>query len=195
VAALCSSTTFNFKPEQIGRTELLMSWGEHVASWTPEAIPLLVLRYEDLLANAGRMSAGSPAFSAGSCPTSRSGRRGRTSPEHLRRQEAEHGFNEAVRRGAFSVGKAAMARHQDQSVFELLLDRFARLMRRHGYLEPGDRSTRRAGKPARAAGVMALRAQGRRPLAAGRSPAPRTARQVASAAGGGCGRLTNSRPF
>ena len=34
VAALCSSSTFNFKPQQISRTELLMSWGEHVAGWT-----------------------------------------------------------------------------------------------------------------------------------------------------------------
>jgi hypothetical protein len=154
VAALCSSTTFNFKPEQIGRTELLMSWGEHVASWTSsKRFPLLVLHYEDLLADA---EAGVRRI-AGFLGRQLSEQQlkdtvAATTFEHLRRQEAEHGFNEAVRAGRFfRVGKAQQWRDiKDQSVFAPLLDRFAKLMRRHGYLERGERTARRAGRPARA---------------------------------------------
>jgi hypothetical protein len=73
-----------------------------------------------------------------------------TSFEQLRRQEAEHGFTEAVRAtGFFRVGKAQQWREvRDQSVFQPLLDRFSRLMRRYGYLERVEGSARRAGRPA-----------------------------------------------
>jgi hypothetical protein len=154
VAALCSSSTFNFKPEQIGRTELLMSWGEHVASWTSlKRFPLLVLRYEDLLANAeagvrriggflGRQLSEAQIKDAVAA----------TSFEHLRREEAEHGFNEAVRAGRFfRVGRAQQWRDiKDQSVFAPLLEKFSRPMRRYRYLERPEGSPRHAGRPARA---------------------------------------------
>ncbi len=52
VVALCTSSAFNIKQEHLGMTELLMSWGEHVQGWTSlKRCPLLVLRYEDMLAD------------------------------------------------------------------------------------------------------------------------------------------------
>jgi Sulfotransferase domain len=139
VAVLCSSWSFSFKPQQMGRTELLTSWGEHVAAWTVlKRFPLLVLRYEDLLANA---ETGVRRI-AGFLGKQVSEQQVRdvvvaTSFAQLRRQEAERGFTEAVRaRGFFRVGKAQQWREVgDQSVFEPLLDRFSRLMRRYGYLD------------------------------------------------------------
>jgi hypothetical protein len=152
VAALCSSSTFNFKPEQIGRTELLMSWGEHVAGWTSVTrFPLLVLRYEDLLVDA----AASVRRIAGFLGQQVSDERikdivAATSFEQLRRQEAERGFTEAVRAGRFfRVGKAQQWREiRDQSVFRPFLDSFTRPMRRFGYLGRVERSGRRAHTPA-----------------------------------------------
>jgi Sulfotransferase domain len=143
VATLCSSWSFNFKPRQMGRTELLTSWGEHVAAWTRlKRFPLLVLRYEDLLAN----SESGVRRIAGLLGKQVSEEEVRdvvaaTSFEQLRRQEAERGFTEAVRaRGFFRVGKAQQWRDvRDQSVFQPLLDRFSRLMRRYGYLERVER--------------------------------------------------------
>jgi Sulfotransferase domain len=151
VAALCSSWSFNFKPRQMGRTELLTSWGEHVAAWTAlKRFPLLVLRYEDLLANA---ESGVRRI-AGLLGKQVSEQQVRdvvaaTSFERLRRQEAERGFTEAVRaRGFFRVGKARQWRDVgDQRVFQPLLDRFDKLMRRYGYLDRVERSTRRADRP------------------------------------------------
>ena len=151
VAALCSSWSVNFKPRQMGRTELLTSWGEHVAAWTGlKRFPVLVLRYEDLLAN-GETAVRRIAGVLGKQLSEQQVRDvlAATSFEQLRRQEAERGFTEAVRaRGFFRVGKAQQWRDlRDQSVFQPLLDRFARLMRRHGYLEPVERSALRTGRP------------------------------------------------
>jgi hypothetical protein len=151
VAVLCSSWAFNFNPQQMSRTELLTSWGEHVAAWTAlKRFPLLVLRYEDLLANGG---AGVHRI-AGFLGKQLSERQVRdvvaaTSFGQLRRQEAERGFTEAVRaRGFFRVGKAQQwCEVSDQSVFQPLLDRFSRLMRRYGYLERVERPVRRAARP------------------------------------------------
>jgi hypothetical protein len=143
VAALCSSTTFNFKPDQVGRTELLMSWGEHVASWSSaKPYPLLVLRYEDLLADGAagvRQIAeflGRP-LSAAQIKDAVAA----TSFAALRREETEHGFAEAVRAGGFfRMGTAQQWRAiKDQRVFRPLLDKFAKLMRRFGYHDGGDR--------------------------------------------------------
>lgn len=151
VAALCSSSTFNFKPQQIGRTELLMSWGQHVAGWTSvKRFPLLVLRYEDLLANA---EAGVRRI-AGFLGKQVSDEQVKdvvaaTSFEQLRRQEAKRGFTEAVRAGRFfRVGKAQQwCEIRDQSVFRPFFDSFTRVMRRYGYLERVERSARRVGTP------------------------------------------------
>jgi hypothetical protein len=144
VAALCSSSTFNFKPEQIGRTELLMSWGEHVAGWTSvKRFPLLVLRYEDLLADAERGVRRIAGFLGKRVSDEEfKSAAAATSFDQLRCQEAKRGFAEAVRAGRFfRVGKARQwSEIRDQSVFRPLLDRFSKPMRRYGYLERVARS-------------------------------------------------------
>jgi hypothetical protein len=112
--------------------------------------PLLVLRYEDLLAN-GEAGVRLIAGFLGKQLSERQVRDAvaATSFGQLRRQEAERGFTEAVGPGGFfRVGKAQQWREiHDQSVFQPLLERFSRLMRRYGYLEPVQRSARRAGGP------------------------------------------------
>jgi Sulfotransferase domain len=152
VAALCSSSTFNFKPQQIGRTELLLSWGEHVAGWTTlKRFPLLVLRYEDLLADAEAEIHRIAGFLGKQVSeTQVQDIAAATSFEQLRRQEAERGFTEAVRSGGFfRVGKAQQWRDvNDQSVFQPLLDKFSRQMRRYGYLERAAPPARRSARPA-----------------------------------------------
>jgi hypothetical protein len=149
VAVLCSSGAVNFKPQQMGRTEVLTSWGEHVVGWTAlTRFPLLVLRYEDLLAN-GEAGVRRIAGFLGKQLSERHVRDvvAATSFRQLRRQEAERGFTEAVRAGGFfRVGKAQQWRQvRDQSVFQPLLDRFSRLMRRYDYLERVERPAPRAG--------------------------------------------------
>jgi hypothetical protein len=152
VAALCSSSAFNFKPQQIGRTELLLSWGEHVAGWTAlKRFPLLVLRYEDLLANAESEIHRIAAFLGKQVSEAQvQDIAAATSFEQLRRQEVERGFTEAVRSGGFfRVGKAQQWRDvNDQSVFQPLLDKFSRLMRRYGYLERVEPAARRSARSA-----------------------------------------------
>jgi hypothetical protein len=152
VAALCTSSTFNFKPQQIGRTELLLSWGEHVAAWTAlKRFPLLVLRYEDLLANPGAEIHRIAGFLGRQVSeTEVHDIAAATAFEQLRRQEAARGFTEAVRSGGFfRVGKAQQWRDvNDQSVFQPLLDKFSRLMRRYGYLERAEPSTPRSARSA-----------------------------------------------
>jgi Sulfotransferase domain len=150
VAALCSSSTFNFKPQLVGRTELLMSWGEHVTSWTSlKRFPLLVLRYEDLLASPETGVRRIAGFLGKEVSEEQvKDAVAATSFEQLKRQEAERGFTEAVRRGGFfRVGKAQQwCEIRDQSVFQPFLDRFTRPMRRYGYLQRVERSARRAGR-------------------------------------------------
>jgi aryl sulfotransferase len=139
VATLCTSSALNFKPEQIGRTELLTSWGEHVAAWTAlKRIPVLVLRYEDLLVDAAagvRRIAKLLGRELSDAQVSDAVRA--TSFERLRREEAERGFTEAVKAGSFfRAGTAGQwSELRDQTVFRPLLERFAKPMRRYGYLE------------------------------------------------------------
>jgi aryl sulfotransferase len=155
VAALCISSAFNFKPEQIGRTELLTSWGEHVASWTAlRRFPVLVLRYEDLLANAAAGVRRIAAFLGKELSEEQvADAVAATAFAQLRRQESERGFTEAVRAGRFfRTGKAEQWRAvPDQSVFRPLLERFARPMRAYSYLAHATSAARDAGRPTRVA--------------------------------------------
>ena len=140
VVALCSSSAFNFKPEALGITELLMSWGEHVAGWSAlKGCPLLVLRYEDLLADAEERA---PDRRIPGQPTVRNRVTevvAATSFEQLSGQESERGFTEAVRSGGFfRVGTADQWREvKDQGVFRRSSTDLPRPMRRYGYLERG----------------------------------------------------------
>jgi Sulfotransferase domain len=138
VIALCTSSAFNIKQEQLGLTELLMSWGEHVFGWTSlKGCPLLVLRYEDLLANPAAGVRQIATFLHKPLSSEQvDAIVAATSFQELQGQEKAHGFNESVRSdGFFRVGTAGQWRElQDQSVFQPLVDKNARIMRRHGYL-------------------------------------------------------------
>jgi hypothetical protein len=138
IVALCTSSAFNIKQEQLGLTELLMSWGEHVFGWTSlKRCRLLVLRYEDLLADpaAGVRRIGAfldKPLSADQVDAIVAA----TSFQELKGQEQARGFNESVRPdGFFRTGTAGQWRDiEDHSVFAPLIDKNARIMRRHGYL-------------------------------------------------------------
>jgi hypothetical protein len=138
VVALCTSSAFNIKQEHLGMTELLMSWGEHVQGWTSlKRCPLLVLRYEDMLAD----PAAAVRRVAGFLDRPLSQDQidaivAVTSFDQLKGQEKARGFNESVRaEGFFRAGRAGQWHEvEDQSVFRPLLDKNARVMKKHGYL-------------------------------------------------------------
>jgi len=138
VVALCTSSAFNIKQEALGLTELLMSWGEHVQGWTSlKGCPLLVLRYEDLLADPAAGVRQIATFL--DRPLSRdqvAAIVAATAFEQLQDQEKARGFNESVRPdGFFRAGTSGQWRDlADQSVFAPLLDKHAGIMRKHGYL-------------------------------------------------------------
>jgi hypothetical protein len=138
VVALCTSSAFNIKQEALGLTELLMSWGEHVQGWTSlKACPLLVLRYEDLLADPAEGVRRIGAFlDRPLAPDQVAAIVAATSFNELRGQEKARGFNESVRPdGFFRAGTAGQWRDTpDTSVFAPLLDKNARIMKKHGYL-------------------------------------------------------------
>ena len=51
INSLINESNMNFKPEDMSRGEFLSSWGNHVKSWQHVPIPVLQLRYEDLIEN------------------------------------------------------------------------------------------------------------------------------------------------
>ena len=113
VVALCTSSAFNVKQEAPGLTELLMSWGEHVQGWTSlKSCPLLVLRYEDLLADPGAGVRQIAAFLDKPLSSEQvDAIVAATSFEQLKSQEKARGFNESVRRdGFFRIGTAGQWR-------------------------------------------------------------------------------------
>jgi hypothetical protein len=138
IVALCTSSAFNIKEQHLGLTELLMSWGEHVFGWTSlKSCPLLVLRYEDLLADPAAGVRRIATFLNKPLSSEQvDAIVAATSFQELQGQEKAHGFNESVRReGFFRAGTAAQWRElKDQSVFAPLIEKNARMMRRHGYL-------------------------------------------------------------
>ena len=138
VIALCTSTAFNVKQQDLGMTELLMSWGEHVFGWTSlKSCPLLVLRYEDLLANpADRVRAIGKFLDRPLSTEQVDAIVAATSFEQLKGQEKARGFNESVRsEGFFRAGTSGQWRDvKDQSVFLPILDKNSRMMRKHDYL-------------------------------------------------------------
>ena len=138
VVALCTSTAFNIKQQDLGKTELLMSWGEHVFGWTSlKSCPLLVLRYEDLLASpADGVRAIGKFLDRPLSAEQVDAIVAATSFEQLKGQEKAHGFNESVRsEGFFRAGTSGQWRDvKDQSVFAPLIEKNSRVMKRHGYL-------------------------------------------------------------
>jgi Sulfotransferase domain len=138
VVALCTSTAFNVKQQDLGKSELLMSWGEHVFGWTSlNSCPLLVLRYEDMLSDTGEGVRAIGKFMDKPLSDDRVDEIVRaTSFEQLKSQEKARGFNESVRsEGFFRAGTSGQWRGvKEQSVFQPIIDKSARMMKRFGYL-------------------------------------------------------------
>jgi len=138
VMALCTSSAHNFKQEALGMTELLMSWGEHVQGWSAlKRRPLLVLRYEDLLADPADAVRAIADFLGQPLPAGQiAAIVEATSFDQLKGQEKARGFKESVRaEGFFRAGRSGQWREvEDQRAFAPLLEKHARVMKRHGYL-------------------------------------------------------------
>ncbi|MEM7022530.1 MAG: sulfotransferase domain-containing protein [Pseudomonadota bacterium] len=138
VTALCTSSAHNIKQEALGMTELLMSWGEHVQGWTTlKRRPLLVLRYEDLLADPVAGVARIAGFLDRRLSADQIDAIARaTAFDQLKGQEKAHGFNESVRsEGFFRAGRSGQWREvEDPGVFAPLTEKHQRVMRKHGYL-------------------------------------------------------------
>jgi hypothetical protein len=132
VIALCTSTAFNVKQQDLGKTELLMSWGEHVYGWTSlRSCPLLVLRYEDLLSDPADGVRAIGKFLDRPLSTEQvDAIVAATSFEQLKGQEKARGFNESVRsEGFLRVGTSGQWRDiEDQTVFQPLLAKNARMI-------------------------------------------------------------------
>ena len=138
VMALCTSSAHNVKQEALGKTELLMSWGEHVYGWTSlKRRKVLVLRYEDLLADTREGVRQIGAFLNNPLSDAQvDAIVGTTAFSQLKQQERERGFRESVRtEGFFRAGTAGQWRDvKDQKVFQPIIEKHRREMRRHAYL-------------------------------------------------------------
>ena len=115
-----------------------MSWGEHVFGLTSlKRCRLLVLRYEDLLKDpADGVRAIGKFLGKPLASEQVDAIVAATSFQELQGQEKARDFKESVRPdGFFRVGTAGQWRElKDQSVFAPLIEKNARIMRRHGYL-------------------------------------------------------------
>lgn len=129
-ATLCQSS-------EVEKTELLKSWGQHVAGWTAEKpYPTLVLRYEGLLADTPSAIMRIGDFLGLPCDPARAAEiADETGFENLRAQEQAGGFADAVTAdGFFRAGRTRQWRdHEDPSVFDPLLSAFPDVMKRFDY--------------------------------------------------------------
>jgi hypothetical protein len=105
--------------------------------WTSlKSCPLLVLRYEDMLADPAAAVREIAAFLGKPLSTDQIAPIvAATAFQQLKGQEKARGFNESVRsEGFFRAGRAGQWREvEDQSVFAPLLEKNGKVMRRHGY--------------------------------------------------------------
>jgi hypothetical protein len=138
VMALCTSSAHNIKQEALGMTELLMSWGEHVQGWTSlKGCPMLVLRYEDMLADpADGVRAIGKFLDKPLSDEQVDAIVAATAFDQLKGQEQAHGFKESVRvEGFFRTGRADQWRKiKDQSIFAPLVEKNRRTMKKFRYL-------------------------------------------------------------
>jgi len=119
----------------------LGSWAGHVRSWTDDpAMPLLVVRYEDMLADTAATFAGMLRFVGIEPDFERVARAVRhSSLEELQRQERASGFRERAKKSTaefFRKGEAGGWRHvltAEQA--QRIVDAHGDVMRRFGYLE------------------------------------------------------------
>ena len=123
--------------------EKLIDWSSHVRSWLDAPFPVLVARYEDVLADPAGQLAGMVGFLGleGDKDEERLRRAvAFSSFDRLRNEEGEVGFL-ALRTGVrfFRSGRQAdWRRHLSQAQVDKIVDRHSAVMTRWGYL-PGER--------------------------------------------------------
>jgi len=121
----------------------LLGWSGHAASWLDQRdIPLRLLRYEDLAADAGAALSGAVAFAGLAASAQEIARAVRMAEfSELRRQERESGFRETPRglvRGFFRRGRADAWREELSPAQIARIERdHAAMMRRLGYEAAG----------------------------------------------------------
>jgi aryl sulfotransferase len=121
----------------------LLGWSGHAASWLDQRdIPLRLLRYEDLAADAGAVLSGALAFAGLAASAEEIGRAVRMAEfSELGRQERESGFREAPRglgRSFFRRGRADSWREELSPAQIARIERdHAAMMRRLGYEAAG----------------------------------------------------------
>ena len=135
INSLINESNINFKPEDMSRGEFLSSWSNHVKSWQQVSIPILQLRYEDLIENPAKQIKKvltfldiKPVITIEDIVTL-------TSFEKLAKQEKTGGFAEAGKNDFFfRQGKKSQWMQFDEKKFEKLIIKFEPVMRNLGYL-------------------------------------------------------------
>ena len=121
--------------------EVIGTWSQHVGSWVGLiSRPVHVMRYEDMLTNPIR-AFGQLARFLRLSPTDQQLMRAieNSSFSELKRQEAEHGFNERppMAKSFFREGKAGQWREiLSPAQIERIVQAHAPMMQRFGYLQP-----------------------------------------------------------
>lgn len=138
VEAMCNEGLTLFKSEEPEKTELLKSWGQHVEAWTtPKQYPVLVLQYEELLADPASNIRRLAEFLK--LPSDQETVRvvaESTDFAVLKANEKRQGFSEATNpEGFFRSGTARQWENSSQSKsLEPLVNAFRATMTRWGYL-------------------------------------------------------------
>ena len=138
VEMLCQPLTTLCQSNEMEKTELLKSWGQHVTAWTAEKpFPVLVLRYEDLQADTLAAIRKVAAFLDVSCDEDRAAEIAEeTGFDNLKAQEKASGFVDSVTTdGFFRTGQSQQWRdYETPADFQPLLQDFAEIMERYGYV-------------------------------------------------------------
>lgn len=127
-------------------SEILSSWETHVRSWRAAPFPVLVLRYEDLLASPEVWIPKVLSFlrvtpMSGLDEQSLKSLIEEVSFARMADAERREGFREAVGSTAFfREGRAEQWRRHPQSDFAALIERYGATMKQLGYLGPTDAS-------------------------------------------------------
>lgn len=135
INSLINESNINFKPKGLSRGEFLSSWGNHVKSWQHVSIPVLQLRFEDLIENPAKHITKvltfldiKPVITIEDIVTM-------TSFEKLSKQERTEGFAEAGKNELFfRQGKKSQWMQFNDNNFEKLIVKFEPVMRSLGYL-------------------------------------------------------------
>lgn len=119
--------------------QLLLNWSEHVSSWTTQSeIPVLVLRYEDMLQNARRVFTSAIEYLGLPLNASKIEYAiGETAFSKLKEKEQAHGFIEKLPASSsfFRSGTKENWKHElTQAEVQKMIQVHAPMMQQYGYL-------------------------------------------------------------